>query len=203
MAVFSPEPTPMASTLSPGENSGADVARAYRQRTALAERMREFFLGYDVLVLPAAQVPPFPADQEYPATINGRTQETYLDWMRACYLITVTGCPAISVPFGRTSDGLPVGCVQGFCNMLWKLMEDLKGDDEPTHMAVIFDAKGKTFRDDFYAEYKAQRPPAPPELVPQFPLTRSATRAFIEAGAPLLSEEAHVPRPALISARRL
>ena len=78
----------------------------------------------------------------------------------------------------RESDGLPVGCVQGFCNMLWKLMEDLKGDDEPTHMAVIFDAKGKTFRDDFYAEYKAQRPPAPPELVPQFPLTRSATRAF-------------------------
>ena len=78
----------------------------------------------------------------------------------------------------RKSDGLPVGCVQGFCNMLWKLMEDLKGDDEPTHMAVIFDAKGKTFRDDFYPDYKAQRPPAPEELVPQFPLTRSATRAF-------------------------
>jgi DNA polymerase-1 len=81
-------------------------------------------------------------------------------------------------PLNRKSDGLPVGCVQGFCNMLWKLMEDLKGDDEPTHMAVIFDAKGKTFRDDFYAEYKAQRPPAPPELVPQFPLTRAATRAY-------------------------
>ncbi len=81
-------------------------------------------------------------------------------------------------PLNRKSDGLPVGCVQGFCNMLWKLMEDLKGEDEPTHMAVIFDAKGKTFRDDFYAEYKAQRPPAPPELVPQFPLTRSATRAY-------------------------
>ena len=81
-------------------------------------------------------------------------------------------------PLNRKSDGLPVGCVQGFCNMLWKLMEDLKGDDEPTHMAVIFDAKGKTFRDDFYPDYKAQRPPAPEELVPQFPLTRSATRAF-------------------------
>lgn len=78
----------------------------------------------------------------------------------------------------RKSDGLPVGCVQGFTNMLWKLMEDLKGEDEPTHMAVIFDAKGKTFRDDFFPEYKAQRPPAPEELVPQFPLTRSATRAF-------------------------
>ncbi|SEP66881.1 DNA polymerase I [Devosia sp. YR412] len=81
-------------------------------------------------------------------------------------------------PLNRKSDGLPVSCVQGFCNMLYKLTEDLKGDDEPTHMAVIFDAKGKTFRDDFYPEYKAQRPPAPEELVPQFPLTRSATRAF-------------------------
>ncbi len=81
-------------------------------------------------------------------------------------------------PLNRKSDGLPVGCVQGFCNMLWKLMEDLKGEDEPTHMAVIFDHSGKTFRDDFYAEYKAQRPPAPPELVPQFPLTRAATRAY-------------------------
>ncbi|WP_137150141.1 DNA polymerase I [Devosia sp. FKR38] len=78
----------------------------------------------------------------------------------------------------RKSDGLPVGCVQGFCNMLFKLTEDLKGEDAPTHMAVIFDHSGKTFRDDIYTEYKAQRPPAPPELVPQFPLTRAATRAF-------------------------
>jgi DNA polymerase-1 len=78
----------------------------------------------------------------------------------------------------RKSDQLPVGCVQGFCNMLFKLTEDLKGDDAPTHMAVIFDAKGKTFRDDFYAEYKAHRPPAPAELVPQFPLTRAATKAY-------------------------
>ncbi|WP_417307800.1 DNA polymerase I [Devosia sp.] len=78
----------------------------------------------------------------------------------------------------RKSDGLPVGCVQGFCNMLWKLTEDLKGDDAPTHFAVIFDHSGKTFRDDIYDQYKAQRPPAPEELVPQFPLTRAATRAF-------------------------
>jgi DNA polymerase-1 len=81
-------------------------------------------------------------------------------------------------PLNRKSDGLPVGCVQGFCNMLFKLTQDLEGDDRPTHMAVIFDAKGKTFRDDIYDKYKAQRPPAPEELVPQFPLTRSATRAF-------------------------
>jgi DNA polymerase-1 len=78
----------------------------------------------------------------------------------------------------RKSDGLPVGCVQGFCNMLFKLTEDLKGEDAPTHMAVIFDHSEKTFRDEIYAEYKAHRPPAPEELVPQFPLTRAATKAF-------------------------
>src|SRR6478672_5830272 len=89
--------------------SGADVARAYTQRTTLSERMREFFRAYDVLVLPVSQVPPFPADQEFPSAINGRPMQTYLDWMRAAYLITVTGCPAISVPAGRTPDGLPVG----------------------------------------------------------------------------------------------
>ena len=89
--------------------SGADVARAYAQRTALSQTMRLFFEQHDVLVLPAAQVPPFPADQEFPATINGRTMTSYLDWMKAAYLITVTGCPAISVPFGTTRDGLPVG----------------------------------------------------------------------------------------------
>ena len=89
--------------------SGADVARAYAQRTALSERMRHFFTSYDVLVLPVSQVPPFPADQEYPSAINGRPMETYLDWMRAAYLITVTGCPAISVPAGHTRHGLPVG----------------------------------------------------------------------------------------------
>jgi amidase len=89
--------------------TGPDIARAYSQRTALSERMREFFTSYDVLVLPVSQVPPFPADQEFPTEINGRPMETYLDWMRAAYLITVTGCPAISVPFGRTADGLPVG----------------------------------------------------------------------------------------------
>ena len=89
--------------------TGADVARAYTQRTALVRDDAEFFASYDVLVLPVSQVPPFPADQEYPTAINGRPMETYLDWMRSAYFITVTGCPAISVPAGTTPDGLPVG----------------------------------------------------------------------------------------------
>ncbi|MBM0124708.1 amidase [Pimelobacter simplex] len=89
--------------------TGADVARAYGQRTALSETMRLFFGDHDVLVLPVSQVPPFPADQEFPTEINGKPMATYLDWMRSAYFITVTGCPAISVPFGTTADGLPVG----------------------------------------------------------------------------------------------
>jgi amidase len=89
--------------------TGADVARAYRQRTALGQRMVDFFTDHDVLVLPVSQVPPFPADAEFPTSINGRPMESYLDWMRSAYFITVTGCPAISVPAGFTPDGLPVG----------------------------------------------------------------------------------------------
>ena len=76
------------------------------------------------------------------------------------------------------SDGTPVGAVQGFCNMLWKLLEDLKGEDEPTHLAVIFDYSAKTFRNEIYDQYKAHRPEPPEDLVPQFALIREATMAF-------------------------
>ena len=81
-------------------------------------------------------------------------------------------------PLTRKSDGLPVGAVSGYCNMLWKLLEDMKAGDAPSHLAVIFDASEKTFRNEIYKEYKAHRPPAPEDLIPQFPLVRDATRAF-------------------------
>ncbi len=81
-------------------------------------------------------------------------------------------------PLTRKSDGLPTGAVSGYCNMLWKLLEDMKGGEAPTHLAVIFDAGEKTFRNDIYKEYKAHRPPPPEDLIPQFPLVRDATRAF-------------------------
>ena len=81
-------------------------------------------------------------------------------------------------PLTRKSDGLPVGAVAGFCNMIHKYVEANTGPDAPTHVAVIFDHSGKSFRNDLYDQYKANRPPAPEDLVPQFPLTRRATEAF-------------------------
>ncbi len=81
-------------------------------------------------------------------------------------------------PLTRKSDGLPVGAVAGFCNMLYKLIKENRGDDAPSHLAVIFDAGSKTFRNELYDQYKAHRPPPPEDLIPQFPLIRDATRAF-------------------------
>ena len=81
-------------------------------------------------------------------------------------------------PLTRKSDGLPVGAVSGFCNMLNRYIEDINGPDAPTHVAVIFDYSSESFRNKIYDGYKANRPPAPEDLVPQFPLTREATKAF-------------------------
>ena len=81
-------------------------------------------------------------------------------------------------PLTRPSDGLPVGAVHGFCAMLWKLLRESKTSEAPTHIAVIFDAGRETFRNKIYDKYKAQRPPPPEELVPQFPLIRDAVKAF-------------------------
>ncbi len=81
-------------------------------------------------------------------------------------------------PLTRPSDGLPVGAVHGFCNMLWKLLQESKLSEAPTHLAVVFDAGRETFRNKIYDQYKANRPPPPEELIPQFALIRDAVRAF-------------------------
>ena len=81
-------------------------------------------------------------------------------------------------PLTRPSDGLPVGAVHGFCAMLWKLLQDAKAGRGPTHLAVIFDAARDNYRNEIYDKYKANRPPPPDELIPQFPLIRDAVKAF-------------------------
>ncbi|NEK21356.1 DNA polymerase I [Sulfitobacter sp. JBTF-M27] len=81
-------------------------------------------------------------------------------------------------PLTRKSDGLPIGAVSGFCNMIFKMVEDNRGPDAPTHVAVIFDKGSHTFRNDMYDQYKANREAMPEELRPQIPLTRRATEAF-------------------------
>ena len=81
-------------------------------------------------------------------------------------------------PLTRKSDGLPVGAVSGFCNMLSKLVDDVRESGEADYFAVIFDAARKTFRNDIYPEYKAHRPPPPEDLRPQFPLVKQASQAF-------------------------
>jgi len=81
-------------------------------------------------------------------------------------------------PLNRKSDGLQVNAVLGFCNMLWKLLRDMKPEERPTHLAVVFDKSERTFRTEMYAEYKANRTEPPDDLRPQFPLIREAVRAF-------------------------
>ena len=75
-------------------------------------------------------------------------------------------------------EGTPVGAVYGYTTMLWKLADDLHKADGPTHLAVILDKSSHSFRNEIYDQYKANRPPPPEDLVPQFPLIRDATRAF-------------------------
>jgi amidase len=89
--------------------SGPELGRAEMKRTALYHRLREFMAAYEFLILPVSQVPPFDVAQPYVTEINGVALETYIDWMKSCYYISVTGHPAISVPCGFTPEGLPVG----------------------------------------------------------------------------------------------
>jgi DNA polymerase-1 len=81
-------------------------------------------------------------------------------------------------PLTRKSDGLQLNAVYGFCNMLWKLLRDMKPEERPTHLAVVLDKSEKTFRNELYPDYKAHRPDAPADLIPQFGLIREAVRAF-------------------------
>ncbi|WP_440926372.1 DNA polymerase I [Candidatus Pelagibacter sp.] len=84
-------------------------------------------------------------------------------------------------PLTRKSDGLPTGAVSGFCSMLFKLLEDSKSDQnlqKPTHFAVIFDSARKTFRNEIYSDYKANRSEAPDDLAPQFDYIRKSVLAF-------------------------
>jgi DNA polymerase-1 len=81
-------------------------------------------------------------------------------------------------PINRKSDGLQLNAVFGFCNMLWKLLRDMKAEDKPTHLAVVFDLSEQTFRTEMYPDYKAHRPEPPDDLRPQFGLIRQAVHAF-------------------------
>jgi amidase len=89
--------------------TGPQIGRAEKKRTELYHRVRQFLERYEFLILPVSQAPPFDVKQRYITEINGVKLETYLDWMRSCYYISVTGLPAISVPCGFTPEGLPIG----------------------------------------------------------------------------------------------
>lgn len=93
-----------------------------------------------------------------------------------------------ALPPMNRADGTPVNAVYGFSNMLFKLLQDLNDNEKPTHLAVIFDAARKNFRNDIYKEYKAHRPPAPEDLVPQFSIIKDAAVAF---GVPAIEMEGY------------
>ena len=96
-------------------------------------------------------------------------------------------------PLSRKSDGMPTGAVNGFCNMLFKLLEDSKSEEnkeKPTHFAVIFDSARKNFRNEIYSDYKANRDDAPEDLVPQFELIRKSVEAFNLPSIELINYEA-------------
>ena len=89
--------------------TAADIYRTEVTRTTLFRRIQEFMSEYEYLILPVSQVPPFDINQEYVTSIEDVPMDTYIDWMKSCYFISATGLPAISVPGGFTTDGLPVG----------------------------------------------------------------------------------------------
>jgi amidase len=89
--------------------TGPQIGWAERRRTELYHRVREFMETHEFLILPVNQVPPFDLQQRYVTEINGVKMDTYIDWLKSCYYISVIGLPAISVPCGFTLEGLPIG----------------------------------------------------------------------------------------------
>ncbi len=136
--------------------------------------------------MPAAK--PNPAPKPAPAETDAKSDAKALATSRALkpgdHLFLVDGSGYIFrayhalPPLTRKSDGLQVNAVLGFCNMLWKLLQEMPPDNRPTHLAVVFDKSEKTFRTEMYGDYKANRSAPPDDLIPQFPLIREAVRAF-------------------------
>ena len=85
------------------------MVRAHESRLAFQRRFRVFLDTYEFFILPTTQVPPFDIEEEYPRTIEGVPMDSYIDWMKSCWYISLTGLPSISVPAGFTPEGLPVG----------------------------------------------------------------------------------------------
>jgi amidase len=92
-----------------GRLTAAQIADADVKRTDLVQRVHRFMKRYEFFVLPVVQVPPFDVDVPYVTDIDGLAMETYIDWMKSCYFISITGLPAVSVPAGFTAEGLPIG----------------------------------------------------------------------------------------------
>jgi len=123
---------------------------------------------------PAARPVPATEPAKGPASASGKGDHVFLVDGSSYIFRAYHALP----PLNRKSDGLQVNAVLGFCNMLWKLLRDMPEDNRPTHLAIIFDKSEVTFRNKLYPDYKAQRPPAPDDLIPQFGLIRDAVRAF-------------------------
>jgi len=117
---------------------------------------------------------PKPVPAKAPAKIPGKGDHVFLVDGSSYIFRAYHALP----PLNRKSDGLQVNAVLGFCNMLWKLLRDMPEDNRPTHLAIIFDKSEITFRNKLYPDYKAHRPPAPDDLIPQFKFIRDAVRAF-------------------------
>lgn len=119
-----------------------DVVNAERRRTALHQRMVRFFegdgTGYDALLLPTAQVLPFPVELDWPREIDGQPMNSYLDWMTVCCVVTATGAPALSIPCGVSADGLPVGL-----QVIGRPGQDRELLAVGLHLEAVLDASGR------------------------------------------------------------